>query len=38
MPTSSLPSTTGTPEMLCARVSSSTSRMLVSGVDGDRIA
>src|SRR5690606_25890285 len=34
-----LPSTTGTPEMLCARVSASTSRMLVSGptVIGSRI-
>ena len=31
MPTSSRPSTTGTPEMSCSRVSSITSRMLARG-------
>jgi hypothetical protein len=31
MPTRSSPSTTGTPEMWCARVSASTSPMLMSG-------
>ena len=31
------PSTTGTPEMFFARVSSITSRMVMSGRDGDRI-